>query len=564
MTPFPVPDEVISAFDRIDEGISPADLESESLDFKSDRGGSTKTLRLLAKAAACLANSRGGAVVLGIEDDRRGAEAFAGTDVDVLRARRYIFETVEPPLTVSVEEHFHRDTRLLIIGVPVGADVHGVDGRITRRVGRSCLALTADQVAALHAEREGRDPSEQVTGRSVDDLNRSAVDLARRFLGRLTDERSQWASLSDAELSQSLGVATPDGELLVAGEQLFCVPPVELVSYQHRVSAGSLPDASERLAVPLIVAFDRTLAHIAVYNRWEPLLLPDGQQLQLQQYPEDVVREALANALVHRRLDLSDPVQVEHFDDSLAITSMGPLVGGVTIDNILTTASRPRNRLLARAFRHLGLIEELGTGIGRMYRSMLRLGKPPPEFRESASSVRVSVVGGRADQTFARFVALLDAPERDDVEVLLVLRYLCRKSSADVAEIAPLLQRRQTGAARTLQRMADASSPLIEPVSASASSDRIRYRLSKAASAGLGSAVEHRRNTGREIEGTVIAYVREHGRITNRIVRSLFGVGTPRASVILRNLVERQVLERTSEAARGPAVEYGPGPLVAD
>ncbi len=80
------------------------------------------------------------------------------------------------------------------------------------------------------------------------------MDLARRYLGRLTDERAQWVSLSDAELSQALGVATPDGELLIAGEQFFCVRRVEFVSYQHRVSAGSLPDASERLSVPLMVA----------------------------------------------------------------------------------------------------------------------------------------------------------------------------------------------------------------------------------------------------------------------------------------------------------------------
>ena len=564
MSPFPVPDEVISALDRIDEGTSPADLESEMLDFKSDRGGSTKTLRQLAKAAVCLANGRGGTVVLGVEDDREGSEAFSGTGVDVLRARRYIFENVAPPLTVSVDEHSHRDTRLLIIGVPAGADVHGVAGRITRRVGRSCLPLAPDQIAALHAERVGRDPSEQVTGRSVDELDPVAVDLARRYLGRLTDERARLVNLSDKELCRALGVATSDGELLVAGEQLFCVPPVEFVSYQHRVSAGSTPDASERFKVPLIVAFDRTLRHIAVRNCWEPLLLPDGQQLQLQRYPEDVVREALANSLVHRRLDLPDPVQVEHFDDSLAITSMGPLVGGVAVDNILTTASRPRNRLLARAFRHLGLIEELGTGIARMYRSMLRLGKPPPEFLESANSVRVSIVGGPAGQAFARFVALLDASERDDVEVLLVLRYLCMNSRAGVVDIAPLLQRRQAGAARALERMAVASSPLIEPVNASASGHRLRYRLSKAASAGLGSAIEYRRNTGRDIERSVVAHVREHGRITNRVVRNLFGVGTPRASVILRNLVEGQVLERTSESTRGPAVEYGPGRLMTD
>ena len=564
MSPFPVPDEVVSALDRIDEGTSPADLESEWLDFKSDRGGSRKTLRRLAKAAACLANGRGGTVVLGVEDDRAGSGAFSGTDVDVLRARRYIFETVKPPLTVSVDEYVHRDTRLLIIGVPVGAAVHGVSGRVTRRVGRSCLPLAPDHIAALHDEREGRDPSEQASRRSVDDLDRVALDLARRYLGRLTDERAGWVALSDRELCRAIGVSTSDGDLLVAGEQLFCMPRSEFVSYHHRTTAGSPPDAGERLVLPLVSAFDRTLGHIAARNCWEALLLPDGQQLQLQRYPEDVVREALANALVHRRLDLTGPVQVEHFDDSLTITSMGPLVDGVTVDNILTTASRPRNRLLARAFRHLGLIEELGTGVARMYRSMLRLGKPPPEFVESANSVRVSVVGGPAGKEFARFVALLDAPERNDVEVLLVLRHLCMNSSAGVGEIASLLQRRPTEAARTLERIAKAAAPLIEPVKAAASGHRIRYCLSENASSGLGSTVKHRRNTSREIERSVVEHVREHGRITNRVVRNLFGVGTPRASVILRNLVERRILERTSEARRGPSVEYGPGPLMTD
>ena len=562
MLPFAVSEEVITALARIEGGESPSDLESETLEFKSESSDPKRRLRVLAEAAACLANSRGGTVVLGVKDRPAGSEAIAGTTLDPLKVRRYIFEMTDPPITVSVDAYSHVGTRLLLLGVPAGAAVHGVSGRIERRVGRSCLPMPPDQVAALHTEREGRDPSEQATGRSVDQLDRAAVDLARRYLSQLTDERARWADLSDLELCRAIGVATPDGKLLLAGEQLFCVPPTELVSYQHRVSAGSPPDANERMAAPLIVAFYRTLQQIAARNRWEPLLLPDGQQLQMQRYPEDVVREALANALVHRRLDLSDPVQVEHFDDSLAITSMGPLVDGVTVDNILTTPSRPRNRLLARAFRHLGLIEELGTGIARMYRSMLRVGKPPPRFEESANSVRVSVVGDPAGQAFARYAAVLDESDREDVEVLLVLRHLCAKSSADASDIAPLLQRAPAETMRVLERMAGAPQSLIEPAGPVARGHRIRYRLSKAASTGLGSAVQHRRHTGHQIEAAVVAHVREHGRITNRVVRNMFGVGTPRASVILRGLVESEVLVRTSDAGRGPAVEYGPGPLM--
>ena len=563
MLAFPIPQEAADALARIDEGAPAGGLESETLEFKSDRSNPKKTLKLLAEAAACLANSRGGTVVAGVDDARSGSDACTGTNLDPHEVRRYIFDVLEPGLSVQVHEHTHRGTRLLAVVVPVGAAVHGLSGRVTRRAGRSCLPLSPADIAALVDERAGRDPSAQPSGRSVGELDPAAVQLARRYLGNLTDERALWAGLSDAELCRVMGLAASDGQLLAAGEQLFCASGAEAVSYQHRTSGGAPPDASERLTMPLITALNRTLELVATRNRWDPLLLPDGQQLQLMRYPEDAVREALANALVHRRLDMAAPVQVEHFDDTLAITSMGPLVTGVTPENILTTASRPRNRLLARSFRNLGLIEELGTGVARMYRSMLRLGKPPPAFAETANSVKATLDGGPPDPDFARFAARLDAPHRDDIEVLLVLRHLCSRSSASPAGIASLIQRPPSEAGRTLQRMAAATPPLIEPARPAAGKGaKARYRLTPYAAAGLGSAVTYRRNNRREIEAAVAAHVHRHGAITNRAVRNLLGVGTPRASVILRELVERQILERTSRARRGPGVEYGPGPLM--
>ncbi|MCY3807111.1 MAG: transcriptional regulator [bacterium] len=564
MATFPIAHEVTHALARIDRGDSPESLEAETLEFKSDHGHPKRTLGDLVNAATCLANGQGGTVVVGVENSVGGPGAYSGTSLDPLEVRRCIFDTADPGLTVSVAEHTHRGARLLLIGVPLGAAVHAVAGRVTRRIGRSCLPLAPDQVAALHSERSGQDPSEGRSGRSVDELDPVAVDLARRHLRQLTDDRARWAELSGSALCQAMGVALPDGELLVAGEQLFCAAGGEIVSYQHRRTGGSPPDASARFNPPLLAALDRTLEHIAARNLSDPLLLPGGQQLQLLRYPEDAVREALANAFVHRRLDLTDPIHVEHFDDSLSITSMGPLVSGVTVDNILTTPSRPRNRLLARAFRSLGLIEELGTGVARMYRSMLRLGKEPPTFGASADCVRVSLAGGPADMAFARFVSSLDASSRGDVEVLLVLRHLCATSSATPADIAPILQRSPLETARALERIATSSAPLIESVGASANGALARYRLSRVAAAGLGIAVAHRRHSSSEIEAAVIAHLLEHGRITNRDVRGLFRVGSPRASVVLRELVERQILERISESDRGPAVEYGPGPLAPD
>ena len=96
---------------------------------------------------------------------------------------------------------------------------------------------------------------------------------------------------------------------------------------------------------------------------------------------------------------------------------------------------------------------------------------------------------------------------------------------------------------------------------APASASRRRYRLSTRASKGLSSAIAHRRHTKRETAEGVAAHVTAHGRISNDDVRTLFNVGTPRASSILRELVDEVALVRTSEAKRGPTVEYGPGPL---
>jgi ATP-dependent DNA helicase RecG len=71
--------------------------------------------------------------------------------------------------------------------------------------------------------------------------------------------------------------------------------------------------------------------------------------------------------------------------------------------------------------------------------------------------------------------------------------------------------------------------------------------------------VPYARHTSDEIDRRVIAHVHEYGRVTNTTVQNLFNVGMARARQILAGLVERGILVKTSQAQRGPSVEYGPG-----
>ena len=100
------------------------------------------------------------------------------------------------------------------------------------------------------------------------------------------------------------------------------------------------------------------------------------------------------------------PVTIEHSPEVFAIASPGPLVAGVTPGNILTHPSTPRNPALARAARVLGLAEEVGRGVDRMFREMIRSGRDLPKIESVVDLVRVTLLGGTANAQ----VALIRGP----------------------------------------------------------------------------------------------------------------------------------------------------------
>ena len=100
---------------------------------------------------------------------------------------------------------------------------------------------------------------------------------------------------------------------------------------------------------------------------------------------------------------------------------------------------------------------------------------------------------------------------------------------------------------------------MIEPTRGTFRRRHPKYRLREHALRSLGTAVRYRRRGTDELDRKVIAHVREYDRITNRTVRNLFDVDVNRARDILADMVQREILMKTSEAARGPSVEYGPG-----
>jgi ATP-dependent DNA helicase RecG len=402
------------------------ELESQILDFKEEASERKKAVKDLVGASVCFANAEGGTIFLGVRDKVGGPTAFSGTTLSVEEAKSRIFELTKPHLLVDVLEVIFEEgatkARLLQIDVPDSSTVHSdTQGRFTMRVGSDCLPMDQTQQVAARERKSSLDWSARAGTYEISDVSTAAEGLARDRLRSLSDFRSDLAQFSTPDLLRALGVVGDDERLLAAAEVLFV--PADTSSsprlvYQYRDTPGGEPTTVERLYGPLVSVLARVMELVQARRRLTPVTLPTGQQLQVEDFPELAVREAIANGLFHRDYHVSDSVTVEHSPEVFVVSSPGPLLPGITPENILTHPSLPRNPKLTHAAQILGLVEEVGRGVDRMYREMVRSGQGLPTIESSEQRVRVTLVGGAPNKQLARYVAELPDAEREDVGVV--------------------------------------------------------------------------------------------------------------------------------------------------
>lgn len=556
---------MLEALEVVYDGAGADTRESETLDFKLESPRSrADTERALVAATLCFANTAGGSIVVGVRDRPGGPDAFVGAALEARELKQRIFELTNPHLAVDVEAIEFRGTRLLVVRVPESPEIHAdTQGRAPRRINRECVNMSPAEQVRHREDRRGIDWSAAPSDRDPAAVSINALAVARDLLARHpSPERRALTRLGQEDLLRELGALRPDGRLTRAGEALFCATvdgTARLVYLYRETPAGEATEA-RRFEEPLLVAYGRAMELVQARRRITPVTLPKGQQLAIEDFPNLAVREALTNAVIHRDQQLAGAVTISHSPQILEISSPGPLVEGVTPQNILTHDSKPRNALLAKIARLLALAEEVGTGVDRIYREMIFAGKDPPRIDSSPERVLVTLTGGAPNTRIAHFVAQLPVAEHTDVDTLLVLYTLCHRQSVSAMDLEPLLQKRSESVQIALERLADERLGVIEATRGTARRRHPKYRLREHAIRELGTAVRYNLRSVDQTDRRVIAHVREYGSITNRTIRNYFDVSVERARDILADLVRRQILVKTSEAERGPGVTYGPGP----
>ena len=112
-----------------------------------------------------------------------------------------------------------------------------------------------------------------------------------------------------------------------------------------------------------------------------------GEQLtrkDIWDYPLEAIREALLNSVIHRDyFKYNVQTQIKIFNDWIWFFNTGGLPDGITLEQLKTThPSVARNPLIVHIFYLAGLIEEYGSGIGRIMDTLKKANLPEPEFKE--------------------------------------------------------------------------------------------------------------------------------------------------------------------------------------
>lgn len=333
-------------------------IESETVELKS------KIIGDICKEIIAFANSKGGTLYIGVEDNGNiiGVE---NVDHVTLQLNNMIRDSIKPDVTMFV--HYETlsidEKKIIAVTVQKGTErpyYLGSKGLkptgVFVRNGTSTDPATDTAIRRMIKETDGdsfesmRSLIQNLTFKAAEiQFHKRRVDFSHakmQTLGMLSQDNvySNVALLLSDQCSHTIKAATFSG--------------FDKTEFQDRKEfTGSLFQQMEEM-----------YAYLDMHNRtsstFEGLYRND-----IRDYPEEALREALLNSLVHRDYSYRASTLICIYDDRIEFVSVGGLPTGIVIEDIMLGLSICRNPKLAAIFYRLELIEAYGTGMPKIMKA---------------------------------------------------------------------------------------------------------------------------------------------------------------------------------------------------
>ena len=374
-----------------------ASSEHQRLEFKEAKSQfDTDTLH---RYCVAIANEGGGHLVLGVSDapprNVVGTAAFPNVTV----AAEKLFHVLG--FRVEVEEIAHPEGRVVVFHIPSrprGTAYH-LKGTYLMRAGSSLVAMSEDHLRRIFAEGQP-DWLEQHSQTGLD--MQSVVELLdTQSLFELlkipypTDRGGVIERLVRERLIDEMpeGYAVRRIGALLLAKQINDFPDIGRKAARVVVYRGTskLDTKLDQTGARGYAAGFQNLVRFVMGQLPQNEVIKDALRTEVKLVPEEVMRELLANALIHQDFSIGGTsIMIEIYSDRIEVSNPGEPIVEV---NRFIDGYQSRNERLAELMRRFGICEEKGSGIDRVIHAVEAYQLPAPDFWVGNQRTVVTIFG---------------------------------------------------------------------------------------------------------------------------------------------------------------------------
>ncbi len=330
--------------------------ESDTLELKRELNPK------ICKEIIALANTKGGTIYIGYDDDGN-LVGLPNAKEELDKLSNYISDNIAPNLTFNLSLSIIKELEKEVIVIKVlkgtnrpyylkskGITPEGVYVRL----GATNRMATRDEIVKMIMED---------TNVKFEDNISINQDLTFKALER--EFKNQDIELNNIKM-KNMGLINDDNKYtnlayIVSDQNNF---PIKIAIYKgdDKVEFLDRKEIEEGSIFEQLEEVERFLKLVIKV----PAKIVGMERVERPEYSLETIRESLLNSIIHRDYSVYGSTLINIYENSIEISNIGGLVGGLTIDSIKRGNSATRNPKLASIFHRLGLVEAYGSGIPRI------------------------------------------------------------------------------------------------------------------------------------------------------------------------------------------------------
>ena len=346
------------------------------------------------KHLCAFANSQGGKLFIGVADDGSitGVKNTKKLLEDIPnKAINYLGIIVDIHL---VEEHGKEYLEIIVSQSSVPISYKGV---YYVKSGSTKQELKGHELQRFILKKLGRTFDElPAEGAGLGDIDEKAISMFVRKATKAKRLPQDADADSLQEVLSNLKLITDSGKLKNAAILLFGKDPLRFFS-SVTFKIGRFGDSDHDLRFQDVIEGnvfempEKVIETLRSKYLVSPIRYEGLQRIEELEYPEEALREAILNAIIHKDYT-GVHIQLSVYDDKIVLWNPGKLPDEIPIDKLMQKhPSIPRNRYIADIFFKAGYIEAWGRGIDKITQGFLSAKKPQPLFEELGNGFMVTL-----------------------------------------------------------------------------------------------------------------------------------------------------------------------------